>query len=52
MELIRLAGGLFAAAGVGFVVSAVVYFDWRAGVLVLSGCLLLAGIQFLRSNSG
>jgi len=52
MELIRLAGLLFVIAAVGFVVSAVAYFDWRAGVLTLSGCVLLAGIQFLRSSSG
>lgn len=50
MELIRLAGLSFVVAAVGLVVAAVAYFDWRAGVLVLSVCLVAAGIQFTRSN--
>lgn len=51
MEL-RLAGALFLIGGVGLIVTAVAYFDWRAGLAVGSALLVVAGVQIRRSARG
>lgn len=52
MELNRLVGLLFLAAGLGLVTVAVAYFDWRAGLLTVCLLLVAAGVQLRRSASG
>jgi hypothetical protein len=51
MEL-RFAGAAFIIGGLGLIVSAVAYFDWRAGLALSSVLVVAAGIQVLRSTRG
>jgi hypothetical protein len=49
----RLAATAAVLAGVVLaVIAAVVYFDWRAGIVTVAGFLIVGGLASLRSSSG